>query len=239
MFAVRGFNLKGFANVHVELEKGRGLSASVTSVVGADVACLGIALGVLGSNLIEAEQSAIEIAKDIGDRSALAVFEEKIKENEEENASSAASNTIKTSPDHQEYEYDVVVSDGTAACGIGGGGESRERTTEGAAFVSTISGLVIAVSAFFTFSLMFDTGHQKTHGIWANIVRGLYFSVVTSTTVGYGDLVLETQLGRLVFVLIIPLAVGIIGHWLGTIASNILERSQVDFHSQLAAEELE
>jgi voltage-gated potassium channel Kch len=55
-------------------------------------------------------------------------------------------------------------------------------------------------------------------------IEALYFCVVTSTTVGYGDLTPDTDVGRLATILYIVLSVGLIGALLSRIASGRAER---------------
>jgi hypothetical protein len=56
---------------------------------------------------------------------------------------------------------------------------------------------------------------------WDDIV---YFCIVTTTTIGYGDFVPERQSTKLFAVFFIPVGVGAMGHFLGNMASSIVEQ---------------
>lgn len=66
----------------------------------------------------------------------------------------------------------------------------------------------------------------------------VYYMVVTSTTIGYGDYVPEQQLTKLFAVFYIPLAVGAMGHFLGTIATYIVDKRRQKFDKKLWRHEI-
>jgi hypothetical protein len=53
-----------------------------------------------------------------------------------------------------------------------------------------------------------------------------YFLIVTSTTCGFGDVAPTSPPGRLLTAVLIPLAVGAMGRWLGLVASWIISTRQ-------------
>ena len=59
------------------------------------------------------------------------------------------------------------------------------------------------------------------------------YCVVTTTTIGFGDFTPERQALRAFAVLFIPLSVGAMGHFLGTIANFIVEQRSRHFDKQL------
>jgi len=66
----------------------------------------------------------------------------------------------------------------------------------------------------------------------------IYYMVVTSTTIGYGDYVPERESTMLFAVFYIPLAVGAMGHFLGTIANFIIEERRKKFDKKLWKHEI-
>ena len=56
-----------------------------------------------------------------------------------------------------------------------------------------------------------------------NFTETLYFAITTSCTIGFGDLVVTSQRGRLLVVAFIPIAVGAMGFLLQRIAEAILQ----------------
>uniref|UniRef100_A0A7S3L9A2 Potassium channel domain-containing protein n=1 Tax=Amphora coffeiformis TaxID=265554 RepID=A0A7S3L9A2_9STRA len=66
----------------------------------------------------------------------------------------------------------------------------------------------------------FYIGHFEKWN-WSDVI---YYCVVTTTSIGYGDLTPIREDTRLFAVIYIPLAVGAMGHFLGTIATFIVEQ---------------
>jgi hypothetical protein len=71
-----------------------------------------------------------------------------------------------------------------------------------------------------------------------NYFEAFYFSIVTATTVGYGDYSPVTQRGRLLAIFFIPFAVGAMGHFLSSVAEAIMDRRLQSVRVQLASREL-
>mmetsp|Transcript_5303 Transcript_5303/g.7503 ORF Transcript_5303/g.7503 Transcript_5303/m.7503 type:complete len:350 (+) Transcript_5303:622-1671(+) len=57
-----------------------------------------------------------------------------------------------------------------------------------------------------------------------SIITSLYWSVITSTTIGFGDLYPQSEYTELVCIFFLPLAVAVFGEILGRIASLAIER---------------
>ena len=84
--------------------------------------------------------------------------------------------------------------------------------------------MVVVLLLLFALLLADDPG-VKASGWW-QLGDALYYAVISASTVGYGDMAPTTQRGRLVAVVAIPLAVGVMGHWLSCVASYIIQRKQ-------------
>jgi hypothetical protein len=67
-----------------------------------------------------------------------------------------------------------------------------------------------------------------------SFLDGCYWSIVTSTTVGYGDVTPKTQSGRIFASFYCFITVGVMAWAIGQIASSSVE-SQVEKHAQLKA----
>lgn len=65
-----------------------------------------------------------------------------------------------------------------------------------------------------------------------------YFLLITSTTVGLGDVVPSSTFGRATTALFIPLVVGAMGRWLSIAASWMLENRQSAFRRHMEGREL-
>jgi voltage-gated potassium channel len=99
--------------------------------------------------------------------------------------------------------------------------ERRRQSAALAALLSTI--LVVGVSSIVVLEL------ERAAGEEANLKTAedaLWWSVVTMTTVGYGDHYPVTAGGRIVAVVVIVAGVGLIGIWAGIATSWFLETSE-------------
>ena len=71
-----------------------------------------------------------------------------------------------------------------------------------------------------------------------NLFDSFYYSVITATTIGFGDLAPKSEFARAVAIVYIPLAVGSTGYILGKVASSIVETKMADFNKKLWSYEL-
>jgi len=86
---------------------------------------------------------------------------------------------------------------------------------------SISSKITAAVSAIITWVAIGTISfHFLEDWTW---IQALYYSVVTLTTVGYGDLVPTTDLSRLIAIIYIIFGVGIMLTSLGSISSSFLK----------------
>ncbi|KAL7482743.1 hypothetical protein ACHAW6_008404, partial [Cyclotella cf. meneghiniana] len=69
-------------------------------------------------------------------------------------------------------------------------------------------------------------------------VDSLYYCVVTSTTIGFGDIVPIQPLAKVFAMIFIPLAVGAMGYILGQLASIIVEQRREEYYRQLWSRDL-
>jgi potassium channel subfamily K len=66
----------------------------------------------------------------------------------------------------------------------------------------------------------------------------VYYSIITGSTIGFGDFFPKTPLGRTWGIFFIPLAVAATGDVLGNVASSLLERRQSKVFKSLMNREL-
>ncbi|MEF2146597.1 MAG: ion channel [Desulfovibrionaceae bacterium] len=86
-----------------------------------------------------------------------------------------------------------------------------------AQLVAAILGLLLAATVGFYF---FELRHSEQ----ANVFSALWWSVVTLTTVGYGDIVPQTTGGRLMGILVMISGIGLVSTFTGNLASLLVER---------------
>lgn len=86
---------------------------------------------------------------------------------------------------------------------------------------------VMVVILVFTSSLMFLFEHKTQPHVFSDIPTAMWWSVVTLTTLGYGDMVPLTPLGRILGGLTAVLGVGMIALPAGVLASGFSEQMRI------------
>mmetsp|Transcript_57489 Transcript_57489/g.67130 ORF Transcript_57489/g.67130 Transcript_57489/m.67130 type:complete len:349 (+) Transcript_57489:118-1164(+) len=183
-FSVVTFTTIGYGDFHPTTDAGR-LFTCFWAISG--VSILGIALGVVGHNIIEANVTSLEEKRKDAEKHTLETF-------------------------------------GTA--------EQVDEMVESSALSTTTIIRYVFVAAFLIggASLMaVDQGWDWTEAV--------YYFVITSATVGYGDLTPQTERLRLFAVVYILVAVSTMGEFLGAISSAIVEKRQNHFFSSLMEHE--
>jgi potassium channel subfamily K len=238
-FAVVTFSTIGFGDLVPDTYEGR-IFTCFFALSG--VAFLGIALGVVGNNIIEAEHMAVKQAGEISKHHMITLFAEGEKPERTSHPNGDESPGVRQSPPGRQ---EVV--------------QPTERNP--ATHILRESALVLVVLLVFASVMSNDPGIDAN---W-DIGTGLYFAIskyilclcggclpqrifayllllfvktVCATTVGYGDFAPQTQMGRLFAIFFIPLAVGTMGHWLSVVASSIIANRQSSFHRRLQMQEL-
>jgi voltage-gated potassium channel len=89
--------------------------------------------------------------------------------------------------------------------------------TNGLSWVLAVTGVVIVLGAGAVLAVEPDMG---------DFGDALWWSIVTSTTVGYGDLAPETIVGRLVAVVLMVVGIGALGMITGSIATHFIHGRQ-------------
>lgn len=121
----------------------------------------------------------------------------------------------------------------------------RERRTLAAALV------LMLVLLFLASSLMYSAEHEIQPQAFASIPHALWWGVATLTTVGYGDVVPQSMMGRMLGVIIMLLGIAMFALPAGILASAFTEEvrrrnfivtwnmvAQVPFFSRLNAKEI-
>lgn len=253
-FSVVTFTTVGFGDL-VPGTYGAKLFTCIFAVSG--VACLGIAIGVVGNNIIEAEEAALETAKQVSQQRVMALFSkttETTPTTVAELASTAAVDPLNTSkvagvaagpeqPVHTKantaiefHEPDGIIRHTKPA----NAATTISSQSSASNFLSRLVwefGMVLCVLTVFGIAVAHDPN--------IGFMDVPYFLVITSTTCGFGDIAPVSPIGRLATALFIPIAVGAMGHWLTMVASFIIDQRQsryrrnlVERH-ELTAEDLE
>jgi potassium channel subfamily K, other eukaryote len=176
------------------------------------ITVLGLVLGHMGSAILDAQEAAVEQAK----KDHAATLERIFMTTGNSSSSSPVNNNLK------QQTKDLTEST-TTSNGDGGAMSSSSSPWSGWHLVWEFARCLLVLAIFAAILAANDPG-VRDHG-W----RGaLYYAIITATTVGYGDLAPTTQRGRLWAILLIPIAVAVMGHWISAVATYIMERRQMD-----------
>ena len=97
------------------------------------------------------------------------------------------------------------------------------RTAFGDETVKAILSLTIAIILFAAFSYMYIEG-------W-DFIDALYFAVMTISTVGYGDITPQTNIGKLFTILYVISGMGVFVALVTRIANNVLRQSAISYEA--------
>ena len=192
------------------------------------VAFLGIALGVVGNNLIEAEEKTMSQTKDLAKQRVMSLFS---------TSSSVLSSSSRQSRTENCTEG-LVPEDENDLNGIEINNETEIETEENDMSICRKILLefffILLILTLFALLVAADPGI----GVGFNVGDALYYSLVTATTIGYGDFAPTTKNGRLVAIIFIPLAVGAMGHFLSIVANAVMDAKQARMRRKIAQKDL-
>ena len=203
------------------------------------VACLGIALGVIGTNVMEAQEKAVERTKKLAQARVLHLFGGK------RNTNNSAAHPLKKPQAAAADEYTLDTDDETTTDtatfpdadddALGDENPPLPRKSHPLVDLLFHFALVLVILAVFAFCVAHDPGVDVDK---AGYFDALYYTIITASTVGYGDLAPKTQRGRLLAIFFIPLSVGAMGHFLSSVASVIMDSRRSSFQRQMERQEL-
>ena len=99
-------------------------------------------------------------------------------------------------------------------------------TTEDGAIFTRILFTLFAI--IFVYSgLIYQAEHPGNPEVFTTFVDAMYFSIVTMTTVGYGDVIPVSQIGRLLTVLMILTGIALVPWQVGDLIKQIIKTANV------------
>lgn len=91
--------------------------------------------------------------------------------------------------------------------------------------------LVMALLVFLTFGISIHLLEPKT---FPSVFDGIWWAIITASTVGYGDYVPHTMLGRLTAVILVLLGVGFVSSYFGTLAAAAVTKQDAFAEGKIA-----
>ena len=221
-YAVVIFSSCGYGDLTPNTHAARAFTAVFTL---SSIACLGVALGVLGNQLVEAQQSALERAKSLSERHVVTLFAPPT-------ASATAATAVPCTDNPKSTPQSERSAPGLpAALTPRNLSNTEERPTPEWMHVAQEFAVVVGVLVLFAVVIMWVDPAITLDNV-------AYFLIITSTTTGLGDVTPVSQAGRLVTALLIPLAVAAMGRWLSITAAWITDTRQRHVRRFLEAKDL-
>lgn len=181
------------------------------------VAILGIALGILGSNLVDAQEAMANKAENLLKYQVLSVFDTK------------KTSQVKSREDilyEEEHGGRSKPSDDD---------DEEEMLRQPSFFRSTLSCLKSFLPLL---GVMLGMAYWIGNRAGWSLLEITYFLIVTATTVGYGDFTPKSDEEKMIALLFIPVAVGAMGVWLGGVANIIVESRSARYRRNMGMKEL-
>jgi potassium channel subfamily K len=184
----------------------------------AGVCVLGIALGIVGSKIIESEVETLQKAEQKVTQDVFKIFSRDMN-----------SKSLKRNESSGSFAY---LSDHESFHDEDNDPKWKQTLTWWRSFCALLCRYTPALAPLFL-GAYFIARYEG----W-ELDETVYYMVVTTTTIGYGDYVPERESTKLFAVFYIPLAVGAMGHFLGTIANFIIDKRREHFDKKLWSHEI-
>lgn len=208
-FAVVTFTTIGYGDVTPDTPTSR-IFTCFWSCSG--VACLGVALGILGSNLVDTSQQGAKQSKEKHRDDVIGMFNI---DNVPRQSKWSNLERLEVDNNYMEDPFPAA-NDKCKSC------MTNPKTSRFALLFAIIGVLLYGLS--------------QTED-W-NLFMTIYYGLITASTVGYGDLSPHTQIGRVLAILYIPVAVCLMALFLDSISNAIIESRQLQAEQQLKSKEL-
>lgn len=215
-FAVVTFTTIGYGDVVPDSPKARWFTCFWAL---SGVASLGIALGVLGSNLIVVHEQHMEKAQVSRQDRVIGLFEDQ----DDDDSIAGRYSTTEESRLRNMFDGMDDSEDGTnQRARQPRQEESRCRTITATLIRSLLLGGYISGVLYLI---------SKQEG-W-DLSKTIYYGLITASTVGYGDIAPQSDTGRFLAILFIPVAVGIMGTFLEKVANLIIDYRREQYTQEL------
>lgn len=170
---------------------------------------MGIVIAVLGAKVADAHKKAVNTSSEISAGVVMKLFAPAEQKNDEDN-----------------FESSIPLS----------GLDPAERGTRRHLWIC-FHELLLIVFLLVLFGLL-ERGDPGVYEEGYCVRSHLLFTTITATTVGYGSAAPETTKGRFVASIFIPLIVAATGHWIGVVASCVIDIRQNRLRKQPEIQQL-
>lgn len=219
-FAVTTFFTIGFGDLYPQSSQIAKMFTCFYALAG--VTCLGIAIGVVGSNMVETEERAIQDASQAAKNRAMALFSTEAPQFEVKGGNVS----IRDASAKRRW-FGINCLPAPFQCMRTPSQCNKWLHGPGRGAYRFLASSVIVVAVLFAFGVVV----AQDPAIDSSEV--FYFLLITSTTCGFGDIAPVSQESRLATALFIPFAVGAMGHWMAIVARFIIETRQIAFRRNL------
>eukprot|EP00559_Dactyliosolen_fragilissimus_P001364 CAMPEP_0184866172 /NCGR_PEP_ID=MMETSP0580-20130426/21168_1 /TAXON_ID=1118495 /ORGANISM="Dactyliosolen fragilissimus" /LENGTH=502 /DNA_ID=CAMNT_0027365695 /DNA_START=194 /DNA_END=1702 /DNA_ORIENTATION=+ len=197
------------------------------------VALLGIALGIIGSNVVEGQIQILNNTKENAFKSVSKVFDQKsllARTLSSLSTNSSQPNYSSTKYSHMQHSPSL---EGTYLLS-----PSIRREVKHPA-IPAIKEMFRVFFYYFPamMPILFGSVFIAYKESWP-FITALYYAVVTSTTIEFGDFSPQKTSMKWFAIIFVPLAVGAMAHMLGSIANRIIEKRRAAYLQYLECKEL-
>jgi hypothetical protein len=230
-FAVVTFTTIGYGDIAPQTVAGK-LFTTVFAMLG--VCILGIALGVVGSKMVEAEVNAVGNAQEGFAKEILHGFQRDHRKPKptlyrSSRSSLSSFSSMKDLEDSSHHDTDLSTFQDDSH-------GSRKLANECMVTCSRLCHLLAHyVPALIPMFLGAFLIAQNEGWPWYDAI---YYCVITTTTIGYGDMTPLHASMKLFAVFFIPLAVGAMGYFLAELANFVIARRSVMYRKKLLSDDL-
>jgi len=186
------------------------------------VAALGIALGVLGSNLLEGYEKVQKKAKLKRQSRVVGLFDDynssskapPVKKKNNNLSNPVSYSTIEEG--RRRFMFDDIADDSDDE------GDLKRRRKECECHVPVAVMFRWVLLSFFFTGTLYAIARSED---W-DLITTVYYTIITASTVGYGDFSPKSEMGRTLAIVFIPIAVSVMGFLLGSLANAIISYRQ-------------
>ncbi|KAL3809946.1 hypothetical protein ACHAXA_011388 [Cyclostephanos tholiformis] len=234
-FTVVMLTTTGYGDITPTTPGGK-IFASLFALAG--IVLLGLVLGVVGSNLVEAEVAYSQKMQSTSSSALERAFGKRTSRHL--NGTEYIECDSETTAESEMQRSPSPLTDSDRVCSSVNDQEMHERhcrmSTHGRFEETSCFSVILGhLSSFAPLLLGGLIMALMDHWNWYDTI---YYCVVTATTIGFGDITPKTESDKAVAIVFIPIAVASMGYILGNVATHIVEKRRDEFTKRLWSAEM-